>query len=152
MHVFPCRFGDIPRKDFFMDGNQHPVLRRGLYSTGSTGRSCHQQCRTASITATGKNGTSHSGTTMKGACRGHSGVDKKAPAEQTAPTAAKSGANTAMAQAAGGSAGKIWVNDASKVSHCEGAKYCGKTKQGEYMGEADAKAKGFHPDHGKVCK
>lgn len=106
----------------------------------------------ASVTATCKDGTTYSGTTMKGACRGHGGVEKKAPAKETAPTATKSGANAAMAPAAGGGAGKVWVNEASKVYHCEGDKYYGKTKQGEYMSEADAKAKGFHPDHGKACK
>ncbi len=45
----------------------------------------------------------------------------------------------------------MWVNTKSKAYHCEGTKYHGKTKVGEYMAEADAKAKGFHGDHGKAC-
>ena len=53
--------------------------------------------------------------------------------------------------AAGGGDGKVWVNTASKTYHCAGTKYYGKTKAGEYMSEADAKAKGNHPDHKKVC-
>jgi hypothetical protein len=34
---------------------------------------------------------------------------------------------------------------------CRQDKYYGKTKKGEYMLEADAKAKGFHGPHGKPC-
>lgn len=52
-------------------------------------------------------------------------------------------------QAAASSAGKVWVN--GKVYHCSDSKYFGKTKKGEYMSEAEAKAKGAHGVKGQTC-
>ena len=51
----------------------------------------------------------------------------------------------------GGGPGMVWVNSASKVYHCPNDRWYGKTKAGEYMTEADAKAKGNHADHNKPC-
>jgi hypothetical protein len=121
-----------------------------------------------------KDGSYTSNETKKGACSGHKGVKEwfgattaaAAPAKSAAPApatepattktttppAAKSAAATpSTAPAAGGGPGQVWVNTSTKVYHCSGTKWYGKTKQGEYMTEAAAKAAGAHADHGKAC-
>ena len=70
---------------------------------------------------------------------------------QVPKPASKSVRNVPKNAAPGGGDGKVWVNTASKTYHCPGTKYYGKTKAGEYMSEADAKAKGNHADHKKTC-
>ena len=69
----------------------------------------------------------------------------------TSPATAGRSSSPPMTPAAGGGAGQVWANDRTKVYHCNGDKWYGKTKHGEYMTEADAKVKGFHADHGKAC-
>jgi len=135
-----------------------------------------QSAAPAGSTGQCKDGSYTSNATKRGSCKGHKGVkewyaagaapakaSKKAaaaeaatPAAAAAPAAApkKSMAWTkpAATAAPGGGPGMVWVNDSSKVYHCPGDKWYGKTKHGEYMSEADAKAKGNHPEHGKACK
>ena len=117
-----------------------------------------------------KDGTYTSVDKKRGACSNHGGVKdwygtakaKAAPAAAApaaaAPPAAPAAApkKTAAAApaataAAGGGSGQVWVNTSSKVYHCPGTEWYGKTKKGEYMTEAAAKAAGNHADHGKAC-
>ena len=45
----------------------------------------------------------------------------------------------------------MWVNTASKVYHCPGNRWYGRTPSGAYMSEADAKAKGYKAEKNKAC-
>ena len=111
---------------------------------------------TTTVTATCKDGTAFTGTKRSGACRGHGGVESwgeatnppNAPSQSVAqPTPTTS--QRAASPPSGG--GQVWVNTASKVYHCPGTRWYGKTKQGNYMTEAEARAQGGRPDHGKAC-
>lgn len=131
----------------------------------------------AGATGLCKDGTYWTNATKKGACHGHKGVKDwygaaaatstaaatpppaappapmPAPAAASKPAAAATHENyTPPASAApGGGPGMVWVNKNSKVYHCPADRWYGKTKNGAYMSEADAKAQGNRPDHGKAC-
>ena len=111
---------------------------------------------TSTVTATCKDGTAFTGTKRAGACRGHGGVQSWGEATSPANAPSQPGAQPApttsqRATPAPGGAGQVWVNTASNVYHCPGTRWYGKTKQGSYMSEAEARAQGARPDHGKAC-
>jgi hypothetical protein len=136
-----------------------------------------QSAAPAGSTGQCKDGTYSTNATKKGACNGHQGVKEwytaastgsaakmaapapaaaaAAPAAAAAATPAKAASKTmgtpTGAAAPGGGPGMVWVNSSSKVYHCPSDKWYGKTKSGQYMSEADAKAKGNHPEGGKAC-
>ena len=144
--------------------------------------------QTSSVTATCKDGTSFSGTTRSGACRGHKGVatwdttaanttapnnaapaapgiapaaappTRTATATPTTPPATIPNRNAGTGSSASGTAaakvggpGQVWVNNTSKVYHCPGDRYYGKTKSGEFMSISAAQAAGDRPAAGKAC-
>jgi hypothetical protein len=132
----------------------------------------------AGTTGKCKDGTFTTAPKKQGACKGHKGVDtwyaseatptnaappataptpapavtpKSAPATSPSPTPVSKPSSSAKTPAPGGGAGLVWVNTDSNVYHCYGTQYYGTTKAGKYMSEADAKASGARPDHGKPC-
>ncbi len=115
------------------------------------------------VTATCKDGSSWSGTSHRGACRGHGGVQSfgATTASTPPPTAAsnpspkaapaKTTSSRSTTPVPGADQGKCGFNMATKVYHCPGDRWYGKTKSGSYMTESAAKAAGDRPDHGKAC-
>jgi hypothetical protein len=103
---------------------------------------------TTSATSAATNAATNAATTAKTNVTAAVAAKMNPPA--AAPVAAAPAA-VAPAKMAAGGAGKVWVNSSSKTYHCEGSKFYGKTKTGEYMAEADAKAKGNHAVKGKAC-
>ena len=108
---------------------------------------------TPTVTATCKDGTAFTGTTRSGACRGHGDVQSWGEATNPANAPSEPAPTTSQRSTPSpdGGAGQVWVNTVSKVYHCLGDRWYGKTKHGSYMTEAEARAQGVRPDHGKAC-
>ena len=128
-----------------------------------------------------KDNTYWSGKSKSGACRGHQGIQSwwgtgaptptpspgaspsNVPVQKAAPAPTPMPAPAPVAKSSptppkpsptaqpGGGPGMVWVNTSTKVYHCYGDRYYGKTKEGKYMSEADAKAMGAKGDHGQSC-
>lgn len=141
----------------------------------------HAQQAATPAGATGqcKDGSYTTQAHKRGACRGHKGVKAWYTSAGSSDAAAKAGATVdaapapaapvhhakaasagkrsmawtqpAATAAPGGGPGMVWVNAGSKVYHCQGDKWYGRTKHGRYMHETAAKAKGYHGPRGKGC-
>ncbi len=74
-----------------------------------------------------------------------------AAAESPSPAAAGPGARAVTGRGAERADVKVWVNSASRVYHCPGTQYYGKTRRGAFMSESAARAGGNRPAAGRAC-
>ena len=79
-----------------------------------------------------------------------------APAPQTtaappAPASKRATPQPQTQQAPGAGPDKVWVNTKTNVYHCPADRYYGKTKEGQYMTEPDAKKAGAHGERNQTC-
>ncbi len=125
------------------------AIALGLFcaASGFAQTSAADAMKSATTAATGAATTAVNNAKTNAAAAVAAKVNPPAAAPATTPAAAAAPAKAAVA----GGAGKVWVNTSSKTYHCEGSKFYGKTKTGEYMTEADAKATGNHAVKVKSC-
>jgi hypothetical protein len=85
--------------------------------------------------------------THSGECGGHGGIDQRASAakSQTLRDTQVSGA------AAAHQPGEVWATPAARTYYCQGDREYGQAREGKYMSETDAIAKGLHAAGGKRC-
>jgi len=85
-------------------------------------------------------------TAAQGSTKSTQGTTKsKQGGAKSTPAAAKSEPPTALQT-------RVWVNKDTKVYHCPGSIYYGKTRNGEFMEEAQARGYGNRAVQGEGCK
>ena len=116
-----------------------PVLTLAAFLAGGT--LCSAQTAEPSATPAAASGDAKPAPKKK--------VSKKKKDEsattETKADPAKDTSKPLAEQAPGGGPGMVWVNQKSKVYHTSESRYYGRTKDGKYMTEEEAKTMGAHP-------
>lgn len=58
---------------------------------------------------------------------------------------------TGAAMAGAQQTDSVWVNLRSRVYHCPGTEYYGRTARGQFLAESEARRRGFRPNGGRRC-
>jgi hypothetical protein len=85
--------------------------------------------------------------TAGGECGGKGGSDRQATREKSQVQRETQAAGAAAAN----KPGQVWATPASKSYYCQGDRDYGQAKEGKYMSESEAIAKGLHASGGKHC-
>jgi hypothetical protein len=143
------------------DGSYSTMAKKGGACRGHKGvQTWYSDSTTEPVTSTaGKPSAVHAQPAPMSAPQDHPAVAPTAAPPMAAPIAAAAGgkrlsptqAAAARPVAPGGGPGMVWANEDSKVYHCIGDPFYGRTKKGMYLSESDAQGKGYHGARGKTC-
>lgn len=125
----------------------HGGIQRSKSSKKSSKSNSTTSISSTSSTSQSSSTDSHRRRSRRSTSQAATSAPASAPAAETAASRPQS----VTSGAPGGGNGQVWVNSGSRVYHCPGTRWYGKTKQGQYMSEAQARAQGNRPDHGKSC-
>ena len=140
------------------------------------GTECALAQAPAGSTGLCKDGTYTTAAKKRGSCNDHGGVKawfgtpipQAAPASPAAPPPVASSTDTAVARSSdapqpvtsapapaqaqsSADSVKVWVNMSTKIYHCPGSEWYGKTQSGKFMTQAEAIAMGARAAYYKPC-
>lgn len=128
------------------------LLAVGL--AGATQAQNTTQHKPAGATALCRDGSFSKSAQKRGACSRHKGVQTwyGTPSSAQKNHNAQTAALPLLQAPAKQGQPIVWVNLTSRVFHCQGSRWYGKTQRGTSMEQAQALAHNYQPAGGKLCK